>query len=137
METTEKSVVRRFYAIINSGHPETLDEVCSRDLEGHGGAGADLDELKASVASFQAPFPDLRAEIRHLVQEDDVVAVWVTYTGTHRADFAGVPASGRQVKFAAWDLTRVRDGMIVELTQYCDLFTIMSQIGALPTAAPA
>ena len=55
---------------------------------------------------------------------------------THQADFAGVPASGRKVRFAAWDLVRVRDGKIVEITQYCDLFAIMSQIGALPTAAP-
>jgi hypothetical protein len=29
------------------------------------------------------------------------------------------------------------DGKIVEITQYCDLFTILNQIGALPTAAPA
>ncbi len=31
----------------------------------------------------------------------------------------------------------MRDGKIVEITQYCDLFAIMSQIGALPTAASA
>ena len=30
----------------------------------------------------------------------------------------------------------IQDGKIVEITQYCDLFMIMSQIGALPTAAP-
>ena len=34
-----------------------------------------------------------------------------------------VPASGRRVKFAEWDLFRVRDGNIVEITQHCDLFT--------------
>ena len=104
---------------------------------GHAGAGSDLAELKSSVASFLQPFPDLTAQVRHLVQEGDLVSVWITYTATHQADFAGVPASGRRVKFAAWDLTRVRDGKIVEITQYCDLFAIMSQIGALPTAAPA
>ena len=71
------------------------------------------------------------------MQEDDLISSWVSYTATHAADFAGVPASGRRVKFAEWDLFRVRDGKIVEITQYCDLFTIMSQIGALPTAAPA
>ena len=94
-------------------------------------------ELKAAIGSFLAPFPDLTADVRYLVQEDDLVSSWVSYTATHEADFAGVPASGRRVKFAEWDLFRVRDGKIVEITQYCDLFTIMSQIGALPTAAPA
>jgi len=137
METTEKSVVRRFYDIIGEGRPEDLDEVCAADLVGHAGAGSDLADLKASIASFLAPFPDLAADLRHLVQEGDLVSVWLTYTATHQAEFAGVPASGRQVKFAEWDLIRVQDGKIVEITQYCDLFTIMSQIGALPTAAPA
>ncbi|MGH2703205.1 MAG: ester cyclase, partial [Actinomycetota bacterium] len=53
-----------------------------------------------------------------------------------KEEFAGVPASGREVKFAAWDLFRVDGGKIIELTQYCDLFTILHQIGALPTATP-
>jgi len=137
METTEKRLVRRFYEIIGTGRPEDLDEICAVDLKGHAGAGSDLQELKGSIASYRAPFPDLTPEVRHLVQEQDLVSVWLSYTATHRADFAGVPASGRRVKFAAWDLIRVRHGKIVEITQYCDLFTIMSQIGALPTAAPA
>jgi steroid delta-isomerase-like uncharacterized protein len=137
METTEKHVVRRLYEIINSGRPEALDEVCAPDLKGHAGAGSDLQELKSSIASFRAAFPDLTADVRHLVQEDDMVSVWLTYTASHQADFAGVPASGRRVKFAAWDLVRVRADKIIEITQYCDLFTIMSQIGALPTSAPA
>ena len=137
METMEKRVVRRFYEIVGEGRPEALDEVCSSDLVGHAGAGSDLADLKGSVASFLAPFPDLAADVRHLVQEGDLVSVWLSYTATHQSEFAGVPASGRRVKFAAWDLIRVQDGNIVEITQYCDLFTIMSQIGALPTAAPA
>ncbi|WP_454859187.1 ester cyclase [Promicromonospora soli] len=137
METNEKSVVRRFYEIVGSGRPEAFDEVVATDMKGHAGAGGDLTELKESVGSFLAAFPDLTPDVRHLVQEDDLVSVWLSYTGTHEADFAGVPASGRRVKFPGWDLVRVRDGKIVELTQYCDLFMIMSQIGALPTAAPA
>lgn len=137
METTEKGVVRRFYDIIGNGRLEDLDEVCSSDLRGHAGAGSDLHELKGELASFRAAFPDLTPELRYLIQEDDLVSVWLSYTGTHESDFAGVPASGRKVKFAEWDLLRVHDDKIVEIWEYCDLFTIMSQIGALPTAAPA
>ena len=137
MDTIEKQVIRRYYDLVNAGSPERFDEVCSPDLKGHAGAGADLAELKTSVASFLAPFPDLTAEPRNVVQEGDLVSVWISYRATQQGDFAGVPASGRRVKFAAWDLIRVRDAKIAEITQYCDLFTVMSQIGALPTAAPA
>lgn len=137
METSEKSVARRFYEIINSGRIEVLDQICAADLRGRAGAGADLAELKSGLSGFREPFAGLTADVRHLVLEGDTISAWVSYTAKHQADFAGVPASGRRVKFAAWDVMRVRDGRIVEITQYCDLFTIMSQIGPLPTAAPA
>jgi steroid delta-isomerase-like uncharacterized protein len=137
MESQEKQVVRRFYDIVNSGRLDDLDTICAPDMVGHAGAGADLAELKKSVLSFTDPFPDLRAETRTLVQEGDLVSVWLFWLGTHRGEFAGVPATGRQIRIAGWDLIRVRDGRITEITQYCDLFTLMSQIGALPTAAPA
>jgi steroid delta-isomerase-like uncharacterized protein len=73
----------------------------------------------------------------HVICEGDLVSTWITYTGTHQGDFAGVPGSGREIKITGWDLFRVEDGKVAELTQYCDLFTLMNQIGALPTAAPA
>jgi steroid delta-isomerase-like uncharacterized protein len=136
METTEKAVARRFYEIVDSQNLQDFDEVCAPDLKGHAGAGSNLAELRAAVAAFQVPFPDLRTEVKHLVQEEDLVSVWLSYTGTHEADFAGIPSSGRHVRFGGWDLMRIRDGRIVELTQYCDVFAIMSQIGALPTASP-
>lgn len=136
--TNEAAVARRFYAILDGHDPDRLRGLCSPDLVGHGGAGSNLEELIESVRGFQSSFPDLvAAEIRHLVHDGEVVATWVAYEGTHDGDFAGVPASGRRVRFLAWDLFRIRGGQIVELTQHCDLFTILNQIGALPTATPA
>jgi len=132
-----KEVARAFYEAVESKDVNALDAVCSPDLRGHAGAGATLRDLKQSIGGFVVAFPDHRIEIRHLVAEGDLVSTWVMYSGTHLAPFAGVPASGARVRFAAWDLIRVEDGRIVELTQYCDLFTIMNQIGALATAAPA
>ena len=132
-----RTAVQRFYEIVNAGALETLDDICAPDLKGHAGAGADLTQLKQSLGSFREAFPDLHADLRHAVAEDDLVSTWVSYQGTHHGEFAGVSGSGRKVKFAAWDLIRVEGGRIVEITQYCDVFTLMNQIGALPTAAPA
>lgn len=135
--TNPKDVVRQFYDVVNDWSPDRLDVVCSPDLRGHAGAGADLAQLKLSLGSFHDAFPDLHAEVRAVVCEGDIVSTWVTYQGTHHGTFAGITASGRPVKFAAWDLLEVRDGQIVDITQYCDVFTLMNQIGALPTATPA
>jgi steroid delta-isomerase-like uncharacterized protein len=135
--TDPKAVVRAFYEVINDWTPDGLDAVCAPDLRGHAGAGADLAQLKASIGSFRDAFPDLHADLRAVVREGDLVSTWATYEGTHQGTFAGITGSGRHVKFAAWDLVEVRDGKIVDITQYCDVFTLMNQIGALPTATPA
>jgi steroid delta-isomerase-like uncharacterized protein len=82
-------------------------------------------------------FPDVRIEVRDLVCEGDKVSAWLTYAGTHQGQFAGVPATGKKVRFAAWDLMRIDGEQIVELTMYCDLFTLMNQVRALATASPA
>lgn len=137
MSEYPKDVVRRFYDIINRGDLERLDEVCSPDLRGHAGAGADLADLKQAIGSLLESFPGVRTEPRHLVCEGDVVSAWVTYQGVHRGMFAGIAGTGRHVKFAAWDLFKVKHGRIVEITQFCDVFTLMNQIGALPTSTPA
>ena len=137
MNDDPKAVVRQFYQMINDGSPDKLDDICSQDLRGHAGAGADLSQLKQSIGSFVEAFPDLRVNPRHLVCEGDLVSTWVSYEGTHHGEFAGVSGTGRPVKFAAWDLIKVEGGRIVEITQYCDVFTLMNQIGALPTTTPA
>jgi predicted ester cyclase len=138
MEPHTKTIARRFYDAVSSGDPAAdLEEICSPDLRGHAGAGATLSDLEESLGAFVTAFPDLQVDIRHLVAEGDTVSTWVTYSGTHRAPFAGVEATGAQVRFAAWDLLRVEGDRIVEITQYCDLFTLMNQMGALPTATPA
>jgi predicted ester cyclase len=137
MSADPKAVATRLYEVINDWSPDALDEICSQELRGNAGAGADLDELNGSLGSFVEAFPDLHADVRHLVREGDTVSAWLNYTGTHRGEFAGVHGTGRGVKFAAWDLIRVEDGKVVEITQYCDLFTLLNQIGALPTTTPA
>ncbi|MCD2442160.1 ester cyclase [Agromyces sp. SYSU K20354] len=131
------AIVARFYEAINSGALDDLDAICSPDLQGHAGAGSDLTALKASIGAFIAAFPDLIITPRHVVAESDLVSTWLVYAGRHGGEFAGVPATGRAVRFAAWDLMRIRDGRVAEITQYCDLFTLMNQIGALPTTTPA
>jgi steroid delta-isomerase-like uncharacterized protein len=137
MSNDPKAVARRFYEAVSPWTPEALDDLVAPNYRGFAGAGADLPQLKQSVGSFVSAFPDLKVEIRNLVCEEDTVGAWVTYTGTHQGPFAGVPGSGRDIKIAGWDLFRVENGRIAELTSHCDVFTLMNQIGALPTAAPA
>jgi steroid delta-isomerase-like uncharacterized protein len=131
-----KQVANRYYEIFNEGAIEKLDDLCSQDLIGHGGAGADLSQLKQSIGSFLGAFPDLKTKPLHVFAEGDLVSTWVNYVGTHHGEFAGVSGSGREIHIMGWDLMRVADGRITEITSYCDVFSLMNQIGALATSTP-
>lgn len=135
MSTDPRAVATRYYEILSDWAPERLDEVCAPDLRGHGGAGRNLEEQKASLSGFVGAFPDLSVTVEHLIAEGDVISSWVTMEGTHQGSFAGVSATGNRARFVAWDLLRIENGCIAEITSYCDLFTLMNQIGATPSAA--
>ena len=70
MSDDPKAVARRFYDLMEKWDPDELESMCSPDIKGHAGAGADLEQLKGSIGSFLQAFPDLRTNIRHLVQEE-------------------------------------------------------------------
>ena len=55
-----------------------------------------------------------------------------TWTGTHRGEFMGIPATGRSVTVEAWTLDRYRDGRLVESRIIMDVAAMLGQLGVLP-----
>jgi predicted ester cyclase len=65
--------------------------------------------------------------------------VLVRFSGvaTHRGEFLGVAPTGKTVSVSVLDLTRLRNGQIVEEWERFDLLNILTQLGASPAAASA
>jgi steroid delta-isomerase-like uncharacterized protein len=137
MSAESKAVVERYYDTLRRGEIDGLDDMVAESFVGHAGAGADRRQLKGELAAFVKAFPDLTIELDHVVAEDDKVSVWATYRGTHKGEFAGVPPSGRPIDIAGWDMIRVDGDRIVEMSSYCNLLGLLTQIGALPERVPA
>ena len=78
--------------------------------QGPGRAG-----LADALAGMFAAFPDLHWTLYDTVAEGDRIMSFSTWTGTHRGDFMGIPATGRRVTVAAWTLDRYRDGRLIQL----------------------
>ena len=92
-----------------------------------------LEGVKAFYADLWEAFPDLQIEIEDIVAEDDRVAWRLSATGTHRAEFRGVPATGLRVAFDAQYFFRFREGRIVERWTSFDRLGVMVQLGAIPS----
>jgi len=87
------------------------------------------------VRAFTTAFPDAQISLNGSIGDRDMVASRWTITGTHRGEFQGVPATGRQVTMAGIDVSRVVDGKVDEHWAQFDVIGVLQQIGAIPVPA--
>jgi predicted ester cyclase len=67
-----------------------------------------------------------------VVAEGETVMAWVECTGTHVAEFAGIPPTGRAFAFEAMHRYRVEDGVIREHHAVRDDLALFRQLGLVP-----
>jgi predicted ester cyclase len=77
-------------------------------------------------------FPDLRLTVEDIFSEGDMVAARLTFQGTHRGEFQGIPPTGKQVAFSSIEVDRVVDGKVQEHWVELDQLGLMRQLGAIP-----
>jgi steroid delta-isomerase-like uncharacterized protein len=92
----------------------------------------DRDGVRENVNRTIATFPDFTLTIDDTVVEGDRVAVRLTFTGTHRGGFYGMPATGKSFSISAMAVARLADAKIVEWWQIGDTLGLLRQIGAMP-----
>jgi predicted ester cyclase len=132
-----KAQVRRLYALANEGDVEAVGHLVSPDYDEHSplpgqGSGREgvLDRFSMITAGL-AP----RFTIEDVVAEGDRVVVRWTNTGTHVAEFAGIPPTGRPFTISGIDIYRLADGVLCEHWDVVDQLSLLGQLGLLPDAA--
>jgi steroid delta-isomerase-like uncharacterized protein len=98
-------------------------------LPGQGPGRAGLADVLGGM--FTA-FPDMYWDVHETIVEDDRIMTYSTWTGTHRAEFLGIPATGRHVHVEAWTKDRYHRGRLVQSRIIMDVVGMLTQLGALP-----
>jgi steroid delta-isomerase-like uncharacterized protein len=133
--STEANVdlVRRSFAAFNAGNTQALLSVVSPDLVMHLAEAPEpirgRETWRAGFAMMRAAFPDLEARLDDIVAAGDRVAVRLTFRGTHRGEFQGVPATGRAIAYVSHEFYRVEDGLIAEEWICSDMASLFRQLG--------
>lgn len=78
---------------------------------------------------------DARAEETRLIVGEGEAALEGLFVGTHTGEFAGIPATGREVRVPLAVLYDVGPDGIAEGRIYMQAATMMQQLGAMPAAA--
>ena len=129
----DKAAVRRFYQeVINGRNLDALDELLTPDGVDHTFGSQNAEQAKQFFAMVQQAFPDLHAEVHDVIAEGDLVAVRVTYTGTHQGEFVGIPATWKQTTTNGVDWFRMQDGRQAEHWGGPDMLSLLAQLGVLP-----
>ena len=72
----------------------------------------------------------MRVSVDDVVCEGDKVVMRVTYRGTHRGVYEGIPATGRTIVVPGLEMFLVLGGRIVHHWHEMDHLAILRQIGA-------
>ena len=143
MTTVEqnKAIIRRMTEVFyNQGHVELAEQFFADTYVHHDPASPqvrDRDGLQAGLRAFRSGCPDLKITIDDLVAEGNSVTKRWTYHATHTGDLSGLPPTGRPITMSGLELFRLADGKIVECWLAYDNFSLLQQLGIVPTPAQA
>jgi steroid delta-isomerase-like uncharacterized protein len=132
-----KAIFRRMVEeIFNRGNMSLVDEFLAPDFiereELPPGIPPGREGVKQMTIMFRSAFPDFKATIDDMIAEGDKVVVRMTWSGTHKGEFMGIPPTGKSVSFGVIDIVRFARDKFVEHWGMMDSTSMMQQLGAVP-----
>jgi steroid delta-isomerase-like uncharacterized protein len=117
---------------LNAGDTEALLAVVAPDIVIH---YAEMPEplqgretWRQGFELIRNAFPDLEAHVDDLIAADDRVAIRVSFRGTHRGEFQGIPATGRTVRYVSHEFYRLENGLFAEEWICSDMASLFRQL---------
>ena len=131
MPDSTKELARRFLDRINAGDLPAIDNLVSDDFVEH----EEIPGLEPTKAGLRQMFEmihtgleDAKFEVDDLIAEGDTASARSRLTGTHRAEFMGIPATGRTISVGVSDYLRFDNGLLVEHWGVMDTGALMQQL---------
>ena len=117
--------------VVNEKNYIPIEEYLTDNYVYHGLGGMTAQTPKGfmeAIKGFHSAIPDLQSEIIDIVGEGDRLVIRFNFTGTHKGDFLGFPASGANLKFEGMIMRRFENEKIAEDWDYFDFPTFIAQI---------
>jgi steroid delta-isomerase-like uncharacterized protein len=130
-----KAIIRRYRQAHNQNDMSALDAIVAADIVSHSalpGLPPGREGGKMAHQGSLAAFPDGQTTTDDLIAEGDKVVERFTLVGTHKGEFLGIPATGKQVRVTGMSIFRIANGKIVEHWGENDGMGLLMQLGVLP-----
>jgi len=138
--TANKELVRRFYKeVYVDWNMALVDEVVSPQFTSHDwpkSSPTGPEGFREFYSAIRSALPDARYEVDDLIAEGDKVVVRWRLLGTHKGDFRGIAATGREIALKGIAIYRVEGGKLLERWVVSDLHGLLEEIqGSSPSQA--
>ena len=130
-----KAQVRRAHEAISAGDLDTFVQFLAPDVVDHSlppGFPSGAEGSRQFIAMLRSAFPDFRVTADDVIAEGDTVVARVTARGTHRGEFMGIPATGKEATWSTMEIVRIVNGKTVERWAESDALGLMQQLGLIP-----
>ena len=135
-EQNKALIVRFVEELFNRGNMGIVGEIFAPDFiereQLPPGIPDGREGVKVLTTELRSAFPDFKATIDDILAEGDKVVIRMTWSGTQKGEFMGVPATGKRVSFGVIDIIRITNGKLVEHWGQMDSMSLMQQLGAIP-----
>jgi steroid delta-isomerase-like uncharacterized protein len=101
-------------------------------IHGIPGVEAGIESAKKFYQGFHRAFPDTQILVEDLFTRADKLACRFTVSGTHKADFMGIPETGKVIKFTGITILKFVAGKCTERWNQADFLGMLQQLGAIP-----
>lgn len=131
----KKALVRRLVEALNTRNWAVLDKVMAPDYVDHyalPGQKPGREGYREAFMSTPKAFPDFQFTIEDIIAEGDKVVVHLTFSGTHKGEFAGIAPTNKRVTYAHIRILRIVRGKFVEDWGFSDRLSALQQLGAVP-----
>ncbi len=138
MSTEQNKVLTRqlIEEVLNKGNMSRVDEIIAPNFVEHEelppGFPPGREAPQLLFTMLRRAFPDFKATIQQLIAEGDKVVFYMTWTGTQKGEFMGIPPTGKSISINVIDIIRITDGQAVEHWGVMDSMAMMQQLGVIP-----
>jgi steroid delta-isomerase-like uncharacterized protein len=126
--------------VINQGRFEAADELVEEnfiELDPLPVQQLGREGLKDVIRMMRTAFPDIHWVVEETIASGDKVVSRFKWSGTHRGDFMGIPATWKRVTVPGVVIDRLNNGKMADSRILMDTLGLMQQLGVIPGPAGA
>ena len=126
-----KELINAYYQMWNDKNFDMADNICDKDIRFRGSldiTANGIEGFKEYAQMLTSAFPNMYHAVEMSVYDNNMVAVYVTYSGTHEGEIFDYEPTGKRISYSGASFFQLKDGKIMSINILGDLNSLHKQL---------